>query len=149
MRKTELLISFILILIIGTTALMAVKMTSNDDSLRQNSYMVETVPAVPSASVDEVATSSTEEPFPVSEKIKDAEKSVVVIEEDLPNDDGLVTENREVNSIVEGIQDPKEELDPVACTMDAKQCPDGSYVGREAPNCEFQKCPDEVILKAM
>jgi hypothetical protein len=27
-----------------------------------------------------------------------------------------------------------------ACTMDAKQCPDGSYVGRSGPNCEFI-CP--------
>lgn len=31
----------------------------------------------------------------------------------------------------------------VACTMDAKQCPDGSYVGRVAPNCEFAACPSE------
>ena len=30
----------------------------------------------------------------------------------------------------------------VACTMDAKICPDGSSVGRTAPNCEFAKCPD-------
>ena len=29
---------------------------------------------------------------------------------------------------------------PVACTMDARQCPDGSYVGRTGPNCEFV-CP--------
>ncbi len=29
---------------------------------------------------------------------------------------------------------------PIACTMDAKQCPDGSYVGRTGPNCEFI-CP--------
>lgn len=28
----------------------------------------------------------------------------------------------------------------VACTMDAKMCPDGSYVGRIAPNCEFAPC---------
>ena len=31
---------------------------------------------------------------------------------------------------------------PVACTMDAKACPDGSYVGRIAPNCEFAACPE-------
>ena len=30
---------------------------------------------------------------------------------------------------------------PVACTMEAKQCPDGSYVGRTGPNCEFTSCP--------
>lgn len=29
----------------------------------------------------------------------------------------------------------------VACTMDAKMCPDGSYVGRIAPNCDFAMCP--------
>ncbi|HEY4501530.1 MAG TPA: hypothetical protein VJJ20_00485 [Candidatus Paceibacterota bacterium] len=28
----------------------------------------------------------------------------------------------------------------VACTADAMQCPDGSYVGRSGPNCEFV-CP--------
>lgn len=30
---------------------------------------------------------------------------------------------------------------PKACTEEAKQCPDGSYVGREGPNCEFKACP--------
>jgi hypothetical protein len=30
---------------------------------------------------------------------------------------------------------------PKACTMDAKACPDGSYVGRTGPNCEFAACP--------
>ncbi|MEK7669318.1 MAG: hypothetical protein AAB350_01875 [Patescibacteria group bacterium] len=29
----------------------------------------------------------------------------------------------------------------VACTMEAKLCPDGSYVGRTGPNCEFEDCP--------
>lgn len=32
---------------------------------------------------------------------------------------------------------------PVACTMDAKMCPDGSYVGRVGPNCEFAPCLEE------
>jgi hypothetical protein len=30
---------------------------------------------------------------------------------------------------------------PVACTMEAKICPDGSAVGRTGPNCEFAACP--------
>jgi len=30
----------------------------------------------------------------------------------------------------------------VACTQEAKICPDGSAVGREGPNCEFAVCPD-------
>ena len=29
----------------------------------------------------------------------------------------------------------------VACTMEAKLCPDGSAVGRSGPNCEFEACP--------
>lgn len=29
----------------------------------------------------------------------------------------------------------------VMCTMEAKQCPDGSYVGRGGPKCEFAACP--------
>lgn len=31
----------------------------------------------------------------------------------------------------------------VACTEEAKLCPDGSGVGREGPNCEFPDCPTE------
>ena len=30
-----------------------------------------------------------------------------------------------------------------ACTEEAKICSDGSAVGREGPNCEFAKCPEE------
>ena len=29
------------------------------------------------------------------------------------------------------------------CTMDAKACPDGSFVGRIPPSCEFALCPNE------
>jgi len=32
---------------------------------------------------------------------------------------------------------------PVACTMEAKICPDGSAVGRGGPDCEFDPCPGE------
>ena len=32
----------------------------------------------------------------------------------------------------------------IACTMEAKICPDGSYVGRSGPDCEFTPC-SEVI----
>ena len=31
--------------------------------------------------------------------------------------------------------------EPIACTADAKLCPDGSYVGRVPPDCEFEACP--------
>lgn len=33
----------------------------------------------------------------------------------------------------------------IACTMEAKMCPDGSYVGRSGPKCEFTACPEEVV----
>lgn len=33
----------------------------------------------------------------------------------------------------------------VACPSDARQCPDGSYVGRVAPTCQFSTCPDGTI----
>jgi len=32
--------------------------------------------------------------------------------------------------------------DKVACTEEAKICPDGSLVGRTGPNCEFAACPE-------
>lgn len=31
---------------------------------------------------------------------------------------------------------------PVACTMEAKICPDGSAVGRTGPLCQFSACPE-------
>lgn len=30
----------------------------------------------------------------------------------------------------------------VECTMEAKLCPDGSYVGRSGPLCQFEACPE-------
>lgn len=38
---------------------------------------------------------------------------------------------------------PATNTDPVFCTMDVKECPNGSFVGREGPNCEFKECPTE------
>lgn len=31
----------------------------------------------------------------------------------------------------------------VVCTQEAKQCPDGSFVGRAPPSCQFALCPGE------
>ncbi len=33
---------------------------------------------------------------------------------------------------------------PVVCTQEAKQCPDGSYVSRSGPQCQFAACPEVV-----
>lgn len=47
-----------------------------------------------------------------------------------------------------GSTEPAPEEQPVACTMDAKLCPDGSAVGRQGPNCEFAPCPGEAPAPA-
>ncbi len=41
------------------------------------------------------------------------------------------------------------EENKVACTMEAKLCPDGTAVGRVPPKCEFEPCPNptQVILR--
>ena len=57
--------------------------------------------------------------------------------------DFLDNQYRELfNQILSTFKFIKEETDNVACTMEAKLCPDGSYVGRTGPNCEFAPCPD-------
>ncbi len=60
----------------------------------------------------------------------------VVIPEDASNDESDPNPDQI-------ILDPTvpEDGEAVACTMDAMMCPDGSYVGRTAPNCEFSACP--------
>jgi hypothetical protein len=44
---------------------------------------------------------------------------------------------------VERIPERKLIIDEVVCTLDTKQCPDGSFVGRVPPFCEFAPCPGE------
>jgi hypothetical protein len=39
------------------------------------------------------------------------------------------------------------QLNLIACTADAKICPDGTDVGREGPNCEFRACPSPSITE--
>ena len=64
----------------------------------------------------------------------------------LPPDHGdTQTENMSIEGTAEADLDqdmiggrPEE---GVACTMEAKMCPDGSYVGRTGPKCEFAPCP--------
>lgn len=45
---------------------------------------------------------------------------------------------------VEDPNAPVESPDTTVCPMDAKQCADGSFVGRTAPSCAFAACPDEL-----
>jgi hypothetical protein len=37
--------------------------------------------------------------------------------------------------------EPTDPVEQVFCTMDAMMCPDGSYVGRVPPSCNFAPCP--------
>jgi len=37
--------------------------------------------------------------------------------------------------------------EPVACTEDARLCPDGTGVGRIPPDCEFEACPVSKICE--
>lgn len=37
----------------------------------------------------------------------------------------------------------------VACTLDAKLCPDGSYVGRMPPSCEFATCSAAIATTSL
>lgn len=36
-----------------------------------------------------------------------------------------------------------EDIGSFACTMDAKVCPDGTFVGRVPPYCQFAACPSD------
>lgn len=64
-----------------------------------------------------------------------------IIRERLPDTTVIVTESEQVDSIGSGPAGVGNEEVPVACTMDAKVCPDGSAVGRVGPDCEFAPCP--------
>ncbi len=37
----------------------------------------------------------------------------------------------------------------VACTQEARICPDGSAVGRTGPNCEFAACPEALATNTL
>jgi len=44
-----------------------------------------------------------------------------------------------ISALFAGCTQPDE---PTVCTLDAKICPDGTAVGRVAPDCEFAPCPE-------
>ncbi len=46
--------------------------------------------------------------------------------------------------VLETQREAKRPTEPRFCTMAAKRCPDGSYVGRVGPNCEFAACPSAI-----
>lgn len=55
---------------------------------------------------------------------------------------GVVTAGAFVLGKNSNTSTPTPTPDAVACTMEAKLCPDGvTYVGRSGPKCEFEACP--------
>ena len=40
------------------------------------------------------------------------------------------------------IDNNPDKTEGLVCAQDAKQCPDGSYVSRTGPNCQFAPCPE-------
>ena len=50
-------------------------------------------------------------------------------------------ESETVSQMLSTFKFLEQDENQVACTQDAKLCPDGSYVGRTGPNCEFAACP--------
>jgi hypothetical protein len=86
--------------------------------------------------------------YVVSDTVDLAKNSGTVIYED-----GHIQEQRNFSYTLNGkgevvsltIANP---VTPVACTLEAKRCPDGSYVSRTGPNCEFALCPNVSIPKS-
>ncbi len=46
-----------------------------------------------------------------------------------------------------GNQAPNPHADGVICTADEMHCPDGSYVSRVAPSCQFRSCPSSTTFR--
>jgi hypothetical protein len=60
-----------------------------------------------------------------------------------------ISKTAEINWRCTGVlSDDVKKDEQVFCTMEAKLCPDGSYVSRGGPNCEFAVCPetDAIII---
>lgn len=64
-------------------------------------------------------------------------RGALILQKDNPSDLPEHDNALEIPIIFDGIAAPP----ATACTQEAKQCPDGSYVGRTGPNCEFSACP--------
>jgi hypothetical protein len=58
-----------------------------------------------------------------------------------PNYDNVIGRVLSTFLFISPSPSPSPSAKPVACTLEAKICPDGSSVGRTGPNCEFAPCP--------
>lgn len=97
--------------------------------------------SVPGCSADDTSTGSSDAgcsaggTTPGNDTFKKLENSV-----------GGGSAGSEIDKLIEPDADKDKtgeaESGMVACTMEMKQCSDGSFVGRTGPNCEFSACPD-------
>lgn len=94
-----------------------------------------------------LSTSTALEELPPITDVKDDNGVSIVTEPEQP--DEVQTEPGDTpppDEVVDPEGPMPPEWEPVACTLDAKQCPDGSYVGRVAPDCEFAVCPQGEVV---
>ena len=53
----------------------------------------------------------------------------------------MLTLNDVVNDIIKSSNAFKpSNMNPIVCTQDVRMCPDGTYVQRVAPSCDFSPC---------
>jgi len=66
----------------------------------------------------------------------------LILENDNPSGDPANAKSFKLPLVFSGTTSPESPTPTSkACTLDAKLCPDGTYVGRTGPNCEFATCP--------
>lgn len=74
-----------------------------------------------------------------------------VVSASLKNNDENLDNGQELSEedvLVDGNVDGEFEPAPIFCAMDVRECPDGSFVGRIAPDCEFAAClGDEALIE--
>ena len=59
----------------------------------------------------------------------------------------LLKKTEEVDPVKETVEQEPKDNEVVFCTQDVRKCPDGSFVGRVPPKCEFAPCKNADNLK--
>ena len=87
-----------------------------------------------------VSRQASPEPMTTINSFEDCAKAGYPVGESYPRQcwtpDGAIL----VEEVETGINNPINPSGDIYCTQDAKLCPDGSYVSRTGPNCEFTPC---------
>lgn len=75
----------------------------------------------------------------------------VVLKENAPSDilNKLPSKWRYGNNMILRVNYKLPKDEQTVCTMEVKKCPDGSFVSRTGPNCQFQNCPNRRYLYNM